>query len=233
LFVQVPTRFPFASYEISIADARSDRYVKRLEPDISQGPFLPRDAELEFATIDRRVYLLRSRMDYATKWVHQRPHEAAQAYHGNLFLHEGTVTFKQDVTLAGDVPIELETVHYKGGTAYGQAELVLVDDAEKGRLARRFGATDKQEFSGTLSKGGYLAGQFTDGGTLALVPATEGMRYRVSTLSTGPKTLQWDYSVGIGQAGQTFKKGDTLRFRYVAASISGRTPRNDKLLKGL
>jgi hypothetical protein len=233
LFVQVPTRFPFASYEISVAQAKSDHYVKQLEADIALGPFLPRDGELELATIARRVYLLRSRMDYPTKWAFQRPHDASQAYQGNLFLHEGMVTFTQDVTLAGDVPIELETVHYKGGTAYGQAESVLVDDADQGRLARRFGPTDRQDFSGTLTRGGYIGGQFTDGGTLALVPAMEGMRYRVSTLSTGPKSLHWTYSVGIGRAGQSFKKGDILRFRYVAAAISGRSPRKDELLKEL
>jgi hypothetical protein len=233
LLVQVPTRFPFASYEVSVAQARSDRHVKRLQNEVALGPFLPRDRELEFARIDRRVYLLRSRMDYFIKWAFQRPHEAVGAYQGDLFLHEGTVTFTQDGTLSGDVPVELETVHYKGGSAYGQAEWAAVDDTDLGPQKHRFGPADRPEFAGTLRKGGFIAGQSTDGGTLALVPALDEMRYRVATFSTGPKSLHWVYSVGVGRAGQTFQKGETLRFRYVAASISGRTPRSEELLRSL
>jgi hypothetical protein len=231
--VQVPTRFPFASSEVSVAQARSDAYVKRLEQDIARGPFLPRDGGLEYADVDRRVYLLRSRMDYPTRWGLQRPHEAAEAYRGDVFVHEGTVTFKQDVTLEGEVPIELEKVEYRGGSVYAQAEEVLVSDADKGPLVRRFGPQDRHQFSGTLARGGSIAGRFTEGGTLAVVPAVEGMRYRVATLSTGPTNLKWAYSVGLGQAGQAFKKGDTLHYRYAAVSLSGRLPARDRTLEEL
>jgi hypothetical protein len=231
--VQVPTRFPYASYEVSVAQARSDRYVKRPVNDFAHGPFLPRERALKYATIDRRVYMLRSRMDYATKWGFWRPHEAAEAYLGDAFVHEGSVTFTQDVTLEGDVPVELERVEYRGGSAYGEAERVLVGDADRGALEVRYDPEDRHRLSGTLSRGGYIAGEFTEGGTLAVVPAVEGLRYRVETLSTGPRNLKWAYTVGLGRPGQAFKKGDTLRYRYLAVSLSGRAPRDDRLLMGL
>jgi hypothetical protein len=231
--VQTPLRFPFASYEISIVQAQSDRYVRRLAQSPATGPFLPQDKELEFATINRRVYLLRSRMDYPLKWNYRRPHEAAEPYQGDVFVHEGAITFKSDVTLDGELPIELERVEYRGGTAYGQADTILVADAQKGALERRFGPNDRLAFSGDLAKGGYIAGQFTTGGSVVVVPAMEGMRYQINTVSTGLKSLRWTYSVGLGRAGQSFKKDQTLPYLYLAVSLSGRTPKDDRLIKGL
>ncbi len=232
--VQMPMRFPFSSYEINVVESSSQKYVKRLTKDSpAQGPFMPTGDELPYATLDRRLYLLRSRMNYFLKWDARRPHEAAANYQGDVFVHEGTLRFRQDVTLRGQVPIALERVMYKGGSQYEQADRVLIDDAERGEVMFRYGPQDKFRQAGTLRKGGWLAGQFTDGGTLAVVPAIEGMRYEINTLSTGPKSLVWNYYLGLGRDGQKVRKGEEMRFRYLAVSISGRTPKDDHLLKSV
>ena len=84
-----------------------------------------------------------------------------------------------------------------------------------------------------MRKGGWIAGQFTDGGTLAAVPATEGMRHQIDTLTTGPKSLRWTYSLGLGRDKQVVRKGQELKYRYLTASISGRTPKDDRVLKNI
>ncbi len=232
--VQTPMRFPFSSYEINVVEASSHKYVKRLTGDsAAQGAFMPVGDELPYATLDRRAYLLRSRMDYFLKWNARRPHEAAANYQGNIFVHEGTIRFRQDVTLKGQVPILLERVIYKGGSEYGQADRVLIEDADRGEVLLHYGPQDKFHQAGTLRKGGWLAGQFTDGGTLAAVPAIEGMRYEINTFSTGPKSLTWNYFLGLGRDGQKVRKGEEMRYRYLAVSISGRTPKDDHLLKSV
>jgi hypothetical protein len=231
--VQTPLRFPFTSYEINVVEASSAKYVKRLLDNPAHGPFMPISDDLPYATLDRRVYLLRSRMNYPLKWEMQRPHEAAADYQGDVFIHEGTVRFRQDVTLQGALPIVLERVTYKGGSEYEQADLVQIADAEHGDLTLHYGPNDKHHRTGTLRKGGWIAGQFTDGGTMAVVPAARGMRYEIETLTTGPKNLRWAYSLGLGQDGQKVRKGEELKYRYLAASISGRTPRDQKLLQSI
>ena len=232
--VQTPLRFPFSSYEINVVDASSQKYVKRLTKDSpALGPFMPESGGLPYATLDRRVYLLRSRMNYFLKWSGRRPHEAAENYRGDVFVHEGTIRFRQDVKLQGEIPILLERVLYKGGSEYGQADRVLIDDAKRGAIMLHYGPQDKFRQAGTLRKGGWLAGQFTDGGTLAVVPAVDGMRYEISTLATGPKSLKWNYFLGLGRDGQMVRKGEKWRYRYLAVSISGRTPKDDHLLKSV
>jgi hypothetical protein len=231
--IQTPLRFPFTSYEISVVEASSVKYVKELLDDPAQGPFMPEGDDLPYAAVDRRVYLLRSRMDYPLKWAARRPHEGAANYQGSVFVHEGAVRFLRDVTLQGDLPIVLERVMHKGGSEYGQADRVLIADADRGVVTLRYGANDKHRQAGTLRKGGWIAGQFTDAGTLAAVPAMKGMRYQVDTRSAEPKDLQWDYYLGLGRNGQAVKKGEKLPYRYLAATISGRTPKDAKLLQSI
>src|SRR5262249_5654880 len=67
--VQTPMRFPFSSYQINVVEASSAKYVAwRQLKEVAQGPFLPADGELPYATLHRRAYLLRSRMNYPLKW---------------------------------------------------------------------------------------------------------------------------------------------------------------------
>jgi hypothetical protein len=232
--VQTPLRFPFSSYEINVVEASSAKYVaSRLLKEVAMGPFWPVAGELPYATLHRRVYLLRSRMNYPVKWSARRPHEGAANYQGDVFVHEGAVRFRSDVTLKGELPIELEQVLYKGGSAYGQAEQVLIADADRGDVTLNYGPNDKHQQSGTLRKGGWIAGQYTDAGTLAAVPAVEGMRYQIKTNSSGPKSLKWTYSLGLGRDGQAVRQGEELRYRYLAVALTGRLPNDSKLLQNV
>jgi hypothetical protein len=231
--VQTPLRFPYTSYEINVVEASSRKYVKERLNDAAVGPFMPEGDDLPYATIDRRVYMLRSRMNYFLKWTARRAHEAAANYQGDVFVQEGTVRFRQDATLKGELPIVLEKVIYKGGSQYGQADRVLIADAERGDVTLHYGPNDKYHQAGTLRKGGWIAGQFTDGGTLAAVPAAEAMRYEINTHSTGPKSLMWSYSLGLGRDGQKVGKGEELKYRYLAVLIGSRTPKDDQLLRSV
>ncbi|HEY7429032.1 MAG TPA: hypothetical protein VH682_32675 [Gemmataceae bacterium] len=233
--VQTSLRFPFASYQISVVEASSTKRVKELLDDPAQGPFMPESDELPYAAVDRRVYLLRSRMNYPVKWAGRRPHEGAANYQGDVFVHEGAIRFRRDVTLQGALPIKLERVMHKGGSEYGQADRVRIADADRGDVTLHYGANDKHHQAGTLRKGGWIAGQFTDAGMLAAVPAVKDMRYEIDTHSTGPKSLRWDYYLGLGRDGQTLKKGEKMPYRYLAATISGRTPKDasTKLLQSI
>jgi hypothetical protein len=231
--VQTPLRFPFSSYEISVVEASSRKYVKKLMDDSAPGPFMPESNDLPYATIDRRVYVLRSRMDYFLKWTARRLHEAAANYQGDVLVQEGVVRFRQNVTLKGELPIVLERVLYKGGSQYGQADRVLIADAKRGEVALHYGPNDKYHQAGTLRKGGWIAGQFTDGGTMAAVPAVEGMRYEIDTLSSGPKSLVWNYYLGLGRDGQKVRKGESLKYRYLTVLIGSQTPKDDQLVKSV
>jgi hypothetical protein len=231
--VQTPQRFPFSSYEINVMETSSRKYVKRLLFEVGLGPFLPQSDDLPYATIDRRVYMLRSRMNYFLKWTARRYHEAAADYQGDVFVQEGAVRFRQDATLKGPLPIVLERVVYRGGSQYGQAEQVLIADAQRGDVTLHYGPSDKIHQAGSLRKGGWIAGQFTDGGTMAAVPDAEGMPYEINTLTTGPKNLLWSYSLGLGRDGQKVRKGEELKYRYLAVCISNRTPKDDQLLKSV
>jgi len=231
--IQTPLRFPFTSYEINVVDASSAKYVARRLLSPAEGPFMPEAGDLPYATLHRRAYLLRSRMNYSVRWGAKRPQEAAANYQGDVFVHEGAVRFHRDVTLKNDPPIVLERVFYKGGSDYGQAEEALIADAERGDLTLHYGPKDSHYQVGTLRKGGWIAGQYTDAGTLAAVPATEGMRYEIDTPSSGPKNLRWGYFLGLARDGQVVRKGEELKFRYLAVTISGRTPKDSKLLQNV
>jgi hypothetical protein len=172
-------------------------------------------------------------MNYSVKWGARRPHEGAANYQGDIFVHEGAVRFQRDATLKSELPIILDRVNYKGGSDFGQADQVLIADADRGDLTLHYGPTDKHNQAGTLRKGGWVAGQYTDAGSLAAVPAMEGIRYGISTFSSGPKSLQWAYLLGLGRNGQVVRKGEELKFRYLAASISGRLPKDSKLLQNI
>lgn len=230
---QIPQRFPFSSYEISVMEASSGKYVKWPVDDPALGPFMPLDEDLPYATIHRRAYLLRSRMDYPLKWAARRPHAAAARYAGTAFLHEGTIRFRRDATLRSDLPIMLERVIHTGGSELGQATEVAIADADRGDVTLHFGPTDEHRQSGTLRKGGWLAGGVTDAGTMAIVPAMTGMRYQIDTYSKGPRSLRWAYLLGLGHDGQAVKMGDELKYRYLAVSLSGRAAAADDLLHGM
>ncbi len=230
---QIPQRFPFSSYEINVMEASSDKYVKFLVDDPALGPFMPTEDDLPYATISRRVYLLRSRMDYPLKWAARRPHKAAARYQGDVFVHEGTIRFRRDATLRSDLPVLLERVIHTGGTETGQATEAVVADAQRGDLKLVYGPETEYRQSGTLRKGGWLAGQHTDAGILAIVPVRDGMRYQIDTYAKGPKNLQWAYLLGLGHDGQVVKKGDELTYQYLAVTLSGRTAKDAEFLPQL
>jgi hypothetical protein len=45
--------------------------------------------------------------------------------------------------------------------------------------------------------------------------------------------LRWNYFIGLGRAGQKVHKGEELKYRYLTVCISGRTPKDDQLLKNV
>jgi hypothetical protein len=218
---QTPNRFALAGNEISIWDTNQTRNVKIQENNIAVGPFLPADEEFPYATIQHRIYLLRSRLNYYTTWDHRRPHEGAEDYQGDIFVHEGVVKFKQEVTLRGSIPISMEQINLKGASAAHLGDTFVVTDAGQGRVEIKF-AGQKRSDSGAIAAGGYVYGGPTDAGILALVPDMEGMRYQLYTSSADPQKLDWQVFLGIGKDGQQMKAGDELPFRYLCVTLPAR-----------
>jgi hypothetical protein len=174
---------------------------------------------LPYADLSLRVHLLRSRVNYQILWDHRRPHEGTEEYFGNIFVHEGTLTFKQDVTLKGDLPISLLGLAVTGDLAGKLGDRVAITDRDKGLLQFEIKPGEKPKATGTIRQAGFVTGYPTDAGALALVPLTDNLRYRFSVWENKPEKLYWRIETGLGQDGQTFKAGDVLKFGYLAVTI--------------
>ena len=231
--VQMPTRMPMSSMEISLWDVKNERRVRWLEPHVSMGPFLPVDDELPYATREVRVYLLRSRLDYFTTWAHRRPHEGAEAYQGAVFLHTGVVRFKQDLTLSTALPVPLEKVWLKGGSQYGIADTFMFSKPDLTTQTVKIGPEDRVDYRGDLPRGGFITAGPTDIGVLAIIPVTPNLRFDTYTSKTGPTTLDYQFTVGLGRDGQQVKAGEELRYAYLTVTLPNKVPATPESFAGI
>jgi hypothetical protein len=229
---QMPTRLPMNSMEICVWDVTNERYVNTFSGDTAQGLYLPAGPDLEYATRKHRVYLLRSRANLYLTYDYRRAHEGLADYQGDVFIHQGTLRFKRDVTLAGTLPVELERVLLEGGSQYGIGDTLVLSDKEKGPRTVKF--TDQPiSLSGALPRGGFIAGGPSDVGALAVVPVSDNLVYNVTTSTASPTSLSWSYYVGLGHAGQQFKAGDEVRYAYLTVSLSKELPLTEATLTAL
>jgi hypothetical protein len=180
---------------------------------------MPVSGPLPYADLSLRVYLLRSRVNYQILWDHRRPHEGTEDYQGTFFLHEGTLTFKQDVTLKGDLPISLLGLAVTGDLAAKLGDRIALTDRDKGLLQFEIKPGEKPKATGTIRQAGFVTGYPTDAGALALVSLTDNIRYRFGVWENKPEKLYWRIETGLGQDGQTFKAGDVVKFAYLAVTI--------------
>ena len=220
---QMAARFPFASHEISVWTAASRNYVKWLWDSPAEGPFMPVGDPLPYADLSLRVYFLRSRINYQTLWDYRRAHEGSEDYLGDIFLHEGTLTFKQDVTLKGDTPLHLCDFAITGGSAWGLGDHVSLCDRDKGLVQYQLKPGDMPNVSGPIRQFGYVTGYPTDAGAVAIVPLTDNLRYHFFVWDNKPEKLYWRVETALGKDGQQLKAGDVVKFAYLAVSIPAKT----------
>ena len=216
---QKPARFPLAGNEISIWDVDTERYVKWLESRVSFGPFLPAAEELPFATMHRRVYMLRSRMNYYVMWDHRRPNEGSEEYRGTAFLHELTFRFKQDVTLEGAIPISLLGVELIAWPNIGMADTFAASDKDKGEVRMQMALGERPAGQGVIPRGGYITGYPTDAGAFAVMPVSGDMTYSLVPRGEDGETLRWAFMVGGGEAGREVRAGEEITFSYLAITL--------------
>ncbi|HEY3398277.1 MAG TPA: hypothetical protein VGM19_11550 [Armatimonadota bacterium] len=222
--LQMPTRMPMSSMEVSLWDVKNERTVRWPLAEVVLGPFLPVDKDLPYATREVRDYLLRSRLDYFTTWDHRRPHEGAEAYQGDVLLHTGVIKFKQDATLSGTLPISLDKVWVKGGSAYGIADTFMFSNPDLSPRVIKIGPDDRVEYSGDLPRGGFLTAGPTDIGVDVFLPVSNNLRFNTYTSSTGATKLDYTYFLGTGRDGQQVKAGEEIRYAYLTIALPSKVP---------
>ena len=180
----------------------------------------------EYFTRVHTLYSPRDRQEWYITWDHRRLRESLKDYDGSLQYMEGAVTFKKDVTLAGNVAIPLATsfVHPLG---LGLDSAFIAKDAEKGVLTKEGTVESPFRMTGGLPLGGYAAQVNSPIGYVALIP-TEGddWRYDASLPDADGST---GIIFGLGKEGQTVKAGTTLKYAFIGAAVINPRPNHDRL----
>jgi len=147
------------------------------------------------------------RRDYYVTWNHRRYHEGLEGYQGGFIWHEGSVRFKKNVTLAGDVPIPLVRLTCPIDTKVAAGQKLMVVDTALGKRTVASGTV-----RGRIRPGGYAGiGPSGVGYHGVLVPPGMDLAYE----SQAPGRL----TVGMGADGQKVKAGTVMTFRYVVGTF--------------
>lgn len=171
-----------------------------------------------------RAYYLQNRTNMYVTWDYRRAREGAENYRGGMVLHEGSVTFKRDATLTGNVPIML--FYFNGGALEGPTTM-LVKDAAGGPVATELPKGERFFKAGTIAPGGYATAYpldqsyvFYAASEFAWVCANDPATGRINQLQ-----------IGIGKPGQKVKAGETLSYRFAMATLGGPPPSVDAAIE--
>ncbi len=176
-----------------------------------------------FTRVHRTMYLQNRTNMYVT-WDYRRAREGAENYRGGMVFHEGTITFKRDATLTGNVPIML--FYFNGGALDGPTTMLL-KDAGGGAVATVLPQGERFFKTGTIAPGGYATAYPMD---------QFGVFYAASEFSwacvNDPATGRINQlQIGIGKAGQKVKAGQTLSYRFAMATLGGPAQTAEEAIK--
>ena len=163
-----------------------------------------------------RAYYLQNRTNMYVTWDHRRAREGAEAYRGGVVWHEGRITFKRDVTLAGSIPIML--FYFAGGAPAGTPTAVLATQAGTG-VATVLPKGETLIKEGTLVPGDYLTAVPCD--IYSVFYAGSGSDFRYCLLSDPASGRINQLQVGLGKAGERVKVGTELAYRFAVATLGG------------
>lgn len=210
----------FGSYNMSILNMKttgmwSEHHSTRTRPEAAWCS-LPRETkENEFFDIEQTLHVPMDRVDNYVALNHRRVWDGHQRYRGNIFWTEGTIRFKQDIVLEGQVPIPLVWMDCPTDAAENWSTTLLVTDRGTGEI-RRETLTDPArpvDVQGRIRPGGFLSRLRMPIGYQALfVPA--GMDFGYETSIPG------DTFVGMGRDGQEVKAGTVMEYRFALATVA-------------
>lgn len=228
---QVPMRFPFASYNVSIMEC-DVTHVTEFRNSLHRQPriikyFWRTDEALPYAEFHHKTCILQSRFDYFMAWDFQRPLEANRDYNGGVILHEDTIRFKRDVELQGDGAVRMHFISAPYDASDHLWNQVCVADRDRGNLCLTIRPGEQVHRRGILRPGGYLAAMPTEVGHHAFVVGSEG-EFRYSFSGTGSAG---QVHLGFGRDGQKFRAGDTVRLRYLIATLPASLPQGNEALE--
>jgi hypothetical protein len=150
-------------------------------------------------------------------WDYRRAREAAENYQGGLVWHEGKITFKQDATLAGAMPIML--FYLTGGAADGTPTTVFVKDAAGGPVPTVLPRGEPFYKEGAIAPGGYVTAGPCDVYTVFYAASDSNFRYVLVSDPASGRINQ--LQVGLGQNGQQVKAGEEFPYRFGVATLGG------------
>jgi len=171
------------------------------------------------------MYAFRDNTDFFMIWNLCQRREGLKNFKGSFILHEGEFKFKKDIVLNGSVPIKLFNIKYPF-EAEKRFNKLVVDDLNRGKISIDIKA-DKtpRYYSGIVRGGGYLAVMNSPVGYIGIMaPHNQKLSYSFSW----PNRLY----VGLGQNGEKIKKGQVIKYRYIAAILTD-TNDNAKQLQEL
>ena len=208
-----------ASGDLQIVDGVMDSFVEAFDNEFRPGPGYSSPAKKvednPYYTNVYRMYSPRDRMIHHIAWDHRRLYESLENYDGSYHLYEGEITFKQDLTFQKDAPLPFEVALFRTephAAAKLQDDLILVDDKDKGltRINVKAGPR-KQSHSGAIAKNGFAALIHSPIGYLGLIPVEGDFRYHYYN----PGFMK----IAVGTPGQSFKKGDKLRYAFICGDF--------------
>lgn len=182
--------------------------------DIGDLPFFERD-HVMIAPMDR--------IDHYTVWNHRRRKEGSSDYKGSFLWHEGEIRFTKDVTLKGDVPIQLVEMTIPSNPAQSMGDTFIVTDADG---ITKVGILLDEErpicMKGKIKQGGYAAQMTTIVGYHAFL-APKGTNYTYSCKLPGK------LSIGLGENNQKIKAGTVMKYSFVIGAFADYKAGNELL----
>ncbi|MCF6174880.1 MAG: hypothetical protein L3J71_03850 [Victivallaceae bacterium] len=222
-------RVDLASHDVQMVTMKMDEIMEHCDTAQRPGP--------AFASISRKVedneyftrtdsmYAFRDNADFFTIWNYRRLREGLEKFKGSFILHEGEFKFKKDVTLNGSVPIKILKLNtpFEPGKRFNK---LVVDDLERDRISIEIKVDrEPKSYSGVVKPGGYLAVMNSPIGYIGfMTPHNQTLTY----------SFHWPglVYVGLGKHGQKIKRGQVIKYRYIAAILTDPTD-NAKQLQEL
>lgn len=215
----VRMKVQLSSGDLQIVDVTMDSFVEAFDNKFRPGPSMASPArkveDNPYYIHTQRMYSPRDRMDHHIAWDHRRLYESLEHYDGSFLMYEGEITFKQDITFKKNTNNPFALARFRT-EPYAAARLlndtILVTDQQKGLLQifEKAGSR-KAPHSGIIAEKGFVALNSSPIGYLAIIPVQGEFRYDYYN----PGFL----SISIGKPGQSFKKGEKLKYAFISGNF--------------
>lgn len=202
-----------ASHNVQLVDMVTDSLVEGFDNQSRPGPswasIARKLADNEWFTGLHQMISPMDRMDFFVAWNHRRLREATESCRASFIWHQGEIRFRKEAVLSGAIPIPLLWTDAPGPAGAGR---LVVQDADKGRLALRVGPGGAGPVAGRIISGGYAARLGSPVGYIGIF-APPGSELTYAAEASGRLWL------GVGHPGQRVRAGEVLCYRFLAGNI--------------